>query len=260
MTSDIEGRDHPFDAGPAPQSGADRQQDIPVPQRDTPSTDTPTLLPDSTDQTPNVGDTLQRTPEQAAASDMQHFKLRDAAGHEYIVSGDPEGCLRYNHQQGDNDLGFKGTCGLCSIQDVVDQYGLNMTENDVVHFAAEHHLCVTDGPPDQCGGTDIYTQAEMLTDMHIMAQPYPHMTVDELASEFEAGHKIIIEANAGELFQGILPDSVCAQALGPDPHAFNHAVVITGVVRDPQTGAVVGVFINDTGANLGAQFIDAAHL
>lgn len=260
MSSDIDGRDHSFDATPAPQSGADRPPDMLPPQRDMPSTDMPTPMPDSTDQAANTGDTLQRNAEQAATSDVQHFKLRDAAGHEYTVSGDPEGCLRYNHQQGDNDLGFKGTCGLCSVQDVADQFGLNLTENDVVHYASDHHLCSTEGPPEDCGGTDIYTQAQILSDMHIMAQPFQHMTVEELAGEIEAGHKIILETNAGELFQGILPDSVCAQAVGPDPHAFNHAVVVTGVVRDPQTGAVVGVFINDTGANLGAQFIDAAHL
>lgn len=259
MSSDIEERDHAFDAPPV-SPGADRQPDVLISPPDTAVTDTSAPIPDSSDQAVNAGDTLQNNAEQTATSDVQRIRIRDASGHEYVVSGDPEGCLRYNHQQGDNDLGFKGTCGLCSVQDVADQFGLNVTENDVVHFAADHHLCSTDGPPDQCGGTDIYTQAELLTDMHIMAQPAQGMSIDELAAQFEEGHKIILETNAGELFQGILPDSVCAQAVGPDPHAYNHAVVVTGVVRDPQTGAVVGIFINDTGANLGAQFIDAAHL
>ncbi|MCW3096893.1 MAG: hypothetical protein JWL77_2511 [Chthonomonadaceae bacterium] len=259
MSSDIEERDHAFDA-PSVLPGADRQQDAAIPPPDTAATDTSAPIPDSSDQTVNAGDALPRSAEQTATSDVQRFKIRDASGHEYVVSGDPEGCLRYNHQQGDNELGYQGTCGLCSVQDVADQYGLNLTENDVVRFAADHHLCSTDGTPDQCGGTDIYTQAELLTDMQIMAQPVQGMTIDELAKDFESGNKIIIETNAGELFQGILPDSQCAQLVGPDPHAYNHAVTVTGVVRDPQTGAVVGIFINDTGANKGAQFISAAVL
>ena len=260
MSSDMDGREHLVDAVSSPQAGTERQQDLPALPGDAPSTDNPAPVLDSTDRNTNAGDTPPASSEQMAMSDVQRFKIRDASGHEYVVSGDPEGLKHLSHQQGDNDLGFTGTCGLCSVQDVADQFGLNLTENDVVRFAAEHHLCSTEGTPDQRGGTDIYTQAELLNDMHIEAQPAQHMTIDELAAEFESGHKVILETNAGELFQGILPDSVCAQAVGPDPHAFNHAVVLTGVVRDPQTGAVVGVFINDTGANLGAQFIDAAHL
>jgi len=186
--------------------------------------------------------------------------LQDAAGHEYAVTGDPEGTLRFNHQQGDNDLGFQGTCGLCSVQDVLNQFGIDVNENSVVHFANDHHLCSADGPPDACGGTSIFTQAEILNDYQIHAQPFQGGTLEQLAHEFEQGHKVIIETNAGELFQGILLDSTCAQVVGPDPHAYNHAVVITGVVRDPQTGAIVGMFINDTGANLGAQFVPAANL
>jgi hypothetical protein len=259
MSSDLDARDHLFDS-PAPPPDAPRSQDFTDSQRDAPAPEAPAPLSDATPSSADAGDAVTRNTEQTATSDVQHFKIRDAAGHEYMVTGDPEGCRKYAHQQGDNDLGFKGTCGLCSVQDVADQFGLNVTENDVVHYAKDHNLCSTDGPPEDCGGTDIFTQAQILSDMHIMAQPFQHMSVDDLAKELESGHKIILEVNAGELFQGILPDNICAQVVGPDPHAYNHAIVVTGVVHDPQTGQVIGVYINDTGANLPAQFIDRAHL
>ena len=252
MASDIEERDHTFDA-PTVLPDADRQQDVPA-------TDTSTPPTDSSEQPVTVGDMTLPTAEQGAIAEVPRQLIHDAQGHEYVVSGDPEGCRRFDHHQGENSLGFEGTCGLCSVQDIANQYGLPITEDEIVQFAAAHHLCDTHGTPDDCGGTTIDTQAQLLADMGIMAMPQKGMSVEQLASTFEEGHKIIIEVNAGILFQGVLPDDICARAVGKNPHEANHAIVVTGIVRDPQTGAVVGIYVNDSGYPLPVQFISVENL
>jgi hypothetical protein len=256
MSSDIEGHDHAFDAPSAPAPGADRRQDILANL----SPDISTPLPDASDRTTTVGDASLHAGEQAGTIEVPRYKAHDAQGREYDISGDPEGCRRFDHHQGENDLGYQGTCGLCSVQDIANQYDLPISENDIVKFAAEHHLCDTHGKPDDQGGTTLETQAQLLADMGIMALPQKGMTVDQLASTFESGHKVIIEVNAGVLFQGVLPDNVCANAVGTNPNEPNHAIVVTGIVRDPQTGAVIGIYVNDSGYPLPAQFISTEHL
>ncbi len=256
MSSDIEERDHAFDAPPSPSSGADRQQDLPP----SPSTGTSPPFSDSSEQPVTVGDITPQTADQGATDAVPHFKVHDTQGHEFEVSGDPEGCRHFAHHQGENSLHFEGTCGLCSVQDIANQYGLPITEDEMVQFAAAHHLCETHGAAEDCGGTTLETQTQLLADMGIMAMPHKSMSVEELASTFEKGHKVIIEVNAGVLFQGVLPEDVCARAVGSNPSEANHAIVVTGIVRDPQTGEVVGIYINDTGAPLPAQFISVDHL
>ena len=56
-------------------------------------------------------------------------------GREVIVIGDPQGDARFNHLQGDNNEGFLGTCGCVSCEDVLGQFGVTVTEADVVDHA-----------------------------------------------------------------------------------------------------------------------------
>jgi hypothetical protein len=75
------------------------------------------------------------------------------------------------------------------------------------------------------------------------------MNVDALADQVEQGKGIIVEANAGVLWN--------------DANYFeqgdaNHAVVVTGVARDSQTNAVAGFYINDSGTGDAGKFVDKA--
>jgi hypothetical protein len=169
-------------------------------------------------------------------------------GQEVKMIGDVEGLKEFNHKQGDNDLGYKGTCGLCSCEDVLKQCGQDVTENDMVKHASENGLCETNGPPEQCGGTTVLDQTQVLQDHGVAAHPEV-MNVDALADQVEQGKGIIVEANAGVLWN--------------DANYFeqgdaNHAVVVTGVARDSQTNAVAGFYINDSGTGDAGKFVDKA--
>ncbi len=171
-------------------------------------------------------------------------------GREIVAVGDVERCRDFCHLQGDNDLGFKGTCGLCSTTDVLNQFRVEVTENDVVHYARDHGLCSVDGhDASMKGGTYDWQQAQLLTDYGVPAHNESGDNLYDLADYISEGRGVIIEVNAGVLWN--------------DPNYFgwgqaNHAIVVTGSALDPATGDVVGYYINDSGAGQAGRFIDAA--
>lgn len=157
---------------------------------------------------------------------------------EVLVIGDMEHCRDFNHKQGINDLGFLGTCGLVSCEDVLRQFGIEATEATVVDYAARHRLCDVSASPPECGGTTEHSQAELLTELGVPAHAEFGDGQEQLAQYIEEGRGAIIEVNAGELWNS------------PEHLGFgeiNHAVVVTGVARDPISGEIEGFYINDSG-------------
>jgi len=164
-------------------------------------------------------------------------------GRRTIVTGDVEGCKKFNHRQGDNPYDYKETCGLVSCEGVLRQFGVNVTEADVVKYAATRGLC------SPGGGTTEYTQAQIISDFGVPARPEKLGSFERLAQCVGEGRGIIIAVNAGVLWNdGNYFDN--GQA--------NHAIVVTGVARDPVTDQIQGFFINDsgTGPQDSGRFID----
>lgn len=170
-------------------------------------------------------------------------------GREVVVEGDVERWAADNHRQGENSLGFEGTCGLVSCEDILRQYGLECSEDDIVRFAVDHRLCSVTDDPLSSGGTSPETQAEILSDLGVPAHVEHHGSFEDLASAVEEGRSAIIEVNAGVLWD---------DANYFDNGQYNHAVVVTGVARDPFTGQIEGFFINDSGNGNSGVFVDAA--
>lgn len=171
-------------------------------------------------------------------------------GKEVIVYGQPNDFAEFNHQQGDNDLGFQEDCGLCSSQDVLNQFGVQVDENDIVHHAVQNNECYTDATnPSNSGQTTADWQAQVLSDYGVPAHVENGGSLDNLADNVQAGHGTIIEVNAGVLWND-------ANSYGDG--SSNHAITVTGVVRDPSTNEVTGFYINDSGDGKSAQYVDAA--
>lgn len=171
-------------------------------------------------------------------------------GREVLVIGDTDKFADFNHQQGDNELGFKQDCGLVSSQDVLNQFGIPVTENDVVHHAAENNECqVVPGDAAQSGGTTADWQANVLSDYGVPAHVENNGSMDDLANNITDGHGVIIEVNAGVLWDD-------ANSYGDG--TANHAITVTGVVRDPSTSEITGFIVNDSGDGKGEKFVDAA--
>lgn len=174
-----------------------------------------------------------------AAYEVPRHLERLPNGDAVLVIGDPEHARDFNHPQGDNPFGFKGTCGLVSCEDILRQFDVAVSEADVVRHAIENGLCNTRGDnPGELGGTTISDQAQILTDLGVPASPERLDSLEDLANRIENGQGAIIEVDAGLLWN--------------EPSAFgygspNHAIVVTGIGRDPETGEIVGVYINDSG-------------
>lgn len=170
---------------------------------------------------------------------------------EVLVIGDVERFRDCNHKQGANELGFLGTCGLVSCEDVLRQFGIEATESSVVKYAASHGLCDISATPPECGGTTEYSQARLLTELGVPAHAEFGNSQEQLAQYIEEGRGAIIEVNAGELWDS--PEHV---GFGE----MNHAVVVTGVARNVNTGEIEGFFINDSGRGYpgdSGRFVDA---
>jgi hypothetical protein len=169
-------------------------------------------------------------------------------GRDTVVIGDVDGLKDFNHKQGDNPYGFKGTCGLVSCEDVLRQFGVDATEADVVDHAVAKNLCAVTDDPAKSGGTTPEMRAQILNDYGIPAHVESGQSLEDLAGDVEHGSGVIVSANAGYLWN--------------DPNALengqtNHAVVVTGVARDPETGVVQGFYINDSGTGESGKFVDA---
>jgi hypothetical protein len=172
-------------------------------------------------------------------------------GRDAVIIGDPEGDKAFTHKQGDNWLGYEGTCGLCSCENVLRSFGLDVTETDIVTFAAQRGLCGTDDPdPRQNGGTTTEWQAEILTRHGIPASASYGGSMEDLAGNIEQGRGVIVEVDAGVLWERPEYSNWLGQP--------NHAITVTGVARDPMTGDIQGFFINDSGTGKAAQFVDAS--
>jgi hypothetical protein len=167
-----------------------------------------------------------------------HLDVLPETGREVVVLGDVEECGELNHKQGDNPYGFLGTCGLVSCEDVLRQFGIDVTEGDVVRHALIDGLCNIADRPESCGGTTMSDQTRILSDAGLPAHPELGAELGDLATWVGEGRGVIIEVNAGGLWDN---------PLAYDNGNANHAIVVTGVALDPRTGETVGFYVNDSG-------------
>ena len=159
-------------------------------------------------------------------------------GHEALVAGDVFSDRSYWHPQGENDLGFQGTCGLVSCEEVLREFGRDVDESQVVSEAVKMRFCEITGDPASSGGTSPHTQVELLETYGVAAHVERIQTLVQLAHIVERGHSVIAEVNAGRLWNDVAYY---------DWGHMNHAIVVTGVARDASNGRILGFFVNDSG-------------
>jgi hypothetical protein len=196
-----------------------------------------------------AGETTGWLPDSAIAVPVQPGRLPD--GRPSLVIGDMRRYAAFNHLQGDNPDHDSGDCGIVSCADVLNQFGLRLTEADAVAHAARcHELHTVPGRPDESGWTFPAEQAAILTDYGVPAHAEEGQRVERLALAVQHGHGVIAIVNAGVLWSD-------PRALGHG--AANHAVTITGIARDPYDGALLGLYINDSGNGQSGKFV-STHL
>ena len=172
-------------------------------------------------------------------------------GREGLLVGNPDCSKDYFHKQGDNEFGCEGDCGLVSCGDVLNQFGVKVSENDVVRHAMDNGFCkVVPGSPEMSGGTSVMDQVEVLKSFGVPAHVELGGSLEGIADRICDGHGVIIEVNAGELWD---------DAAYYDSGEPNHAVTVTNAVFNAETGKVEGVYIDDSGAGQYHRFLPVGH-
>lgn len=166
-----------------------------------------------------------------------------------LISGRVQEMARLCHLQGDNIYGFTGTCGIVSAEEILEGFGIHTSENELVTDALSRGLCTFTDSPQTSGGTTCFQQSELLTSHGVSSSVDFGLSIDDLAQRVEEGRGVIAEVNAGFIWSR-------ADCLG-SVLSSNHAIVVTGVSRDPASGKIQGFLINDSGSNEKAKFVDA---
>lgn len=172
-------------------------------------------------------------------------------GRTAMVCGDPGAVAGVLHsRQGENGLGYQGTCGVVSCQNVLRLFGVSATEDEMVRYAATRGLCSVHRNPEASGATNPYTRARLLGEWGFPTEIVERPEPGRVAQAFEEGHGVIVGVNAG-----ILWDNANFYGNG----FSNHAVAVTGTARD-EVGGLLGLYICDSGRRLSddsARFVPA---
>lgn len=153
------------------------------------------------------------------------------AGNLHGLFGTPETDSHFYHQQ---ETPF--TCAVASQRMILDQFGIDVSESQLVYEATSYGWLSGTGTSTDAMGN--------LLSLHGIPT-HPGHGIESLIHELSQGHKIIVGLDSGEL-NGIDPffeDWI-------NPNGADHALVVTGVdLSDPNHPMVL---INDPGVPDGA--------
>ncbi len=185
--------------------------------------------------------------EDTAESRALESKLMEVPGMgEVLVGGDPMGVAdKLNDCQGNNILNARGDCGLVSVANMLTQAGMEVTEDEIVVMAVRNRLCEysTENDAGENGGTNVLHRQALLNACGLKATIYSdyfgnRMSLEDIADCVEAGHGVNIDVNAGYAWN---------DASYINDGASNHSIIVTGTLRDPDTGRLKGLMVCDSG-------------
>lgn len=164
---------------------------------------------------------------------------------EVLVGGDPfEIAPQLDDCQGDNFYNFQGDCGLVSVCNILEMADIHTSEDEVVGRAIVLGLCEYSefNDPGDNGGTSVFHRKALLETYGISSVILDSKSeagsLEALARYVEAGHGVNISVNAGYAWDN--PNYI-------DDGGSNHSIIVTGAAWDPDTGALKGLFVCDSG-------------
>lgn len=162
--------------------------------------------------------------------------------------------------QGDAYRNYQGTCGLCSVVNVLRLAGVNATEKEIIDYAVKHNLCENGllSSRNSKGGTTPENIRDLLTHFGVSCSTVPTTSpnsmvrtissnaIDTLVSSVEQGKGVVVAVKANEY----------------DPSRYDsnglHAVTVVSVSRDKLSGQILDVYVCDSnsGNDYGADTVD----
>lgn len=186
----------------------------------------------------------------------QHPPLEDASrsgaplpGHgAVIIVGLPEALTSFAHPPGINRYGFGATSALVVGAQSLRRRGELVSEQSLVEEALTHALCTVLDETHLSGDVTVAGLQELLQAHGTRTALQRGHSLEDLAQPIETGADILVLVNAGELW---------CEALGFDMGSTNHIVAVTGVYRDANDGAIVGVTLTDPFQPEASHVVDA---
>ena len=167
------------------------------------------------------------------------------------------------YSQGNNDLGFEGTCGPTSIANGVNRIlGTNQfSENDVLNEAVNEGLCSVDPDfPQDSGGTtteefvDLYEHMNEMSGGQLQIDKYDFddvLNMEQVADKLDEGCVVHMAVDADTLW-----GQSSAGMLGTPQidKSTDHWITVTNTCRDAD-GTITGFDVIDSGG--GVDHVDA---
>lgn len=192
-------------------------------------------------------DTVQSKISVSLGDNLENLNLLDFSkpekglvdGVSILVYGYPK-ANELDYMQGDAVAGYKGTCALTSIANLMTQANMPTSEAQVVNLAIQNNWVVSSPTATdyQRGGSNYVQQRAILTSYGIANTLLAGYNPEAIANLVQSGRGVIIGLNAGKLWND--PNY-------NDAGTVNHVVTITGAVRNASTGALMGFYIADSG-------------
>ena len=148
---------------------------------------------------------------------------------------------------------YSDTCAIKSQQLILNEFGINVNEDQLVQYSYEHGWYQGDG-----SGTQMGDVGNLLEEAGIPCTRQADANVFNLVSELSQGHKVIVGVDSGELWGNKFTAWWNDFYNGDTP---DHALIVSGIdASDPDN---VKVIVTDPGTGEGYkeypldQFIDA---
>lgn len=149
--------------------------------------------------------------------------------------------------------GYSDTCAIKSQQLILNEFGIPVTEDQLVIYSEQHGWYHADGTGTQPGDV-----GKLLMDAGIPCTQTENANVYDLVNELAQGHKVIVGVDSSELWNNSLFDSLRDLFIG---ETADHALIVAGIdfsdpenpmviLTDPGTGEVARPYPLD-------QFMDA---
>lgn len=159
---------------------------------------------------------------------MADLNLNDFSG----IVGDP-----YNPYQ----QAYSDTCAIKSQQLILNDFGINVTEDQLVQYSAEHGWYHGEG-------TAMGDIGNLLADAGIPCTQTIDANVYDLANQLAQGHKVIVAVDSSELWEGGFLEWLKELFFGEQP---DHALIVAGIdLTDPDNPLVI---LTDPGTGQAAQ-------
>lgn len=149
---------------------------------------------------------------------------------------------------------YSNTCAIRSQQIVLRDYGIMISQDELIEYAKENH-CFNDGTIEGGGGTKKHDVGMLLEACGIKTTLKEGCNIFDIVSELRSGHRVIVGVDAGELwvkkenslFSRLLQESINRFNDIFGSQGGNHALIVAGVDVNPKDPSDLHVTLIDSG-------------